>query len=240
MTSPVFNTVLTCLLYLFYGVIIGVSCMPSICLMYLCLHWFRPFGALLPILCLSVACGVALMLYFLTGTIVMAAVIRLLSLGIKAGKYPVTSFTMFRWLVFSGLYNCAGWLILNKIPMTFLITMFFRIIGAKIGKNVQINTWFLNDAYLLEIGDNVVIGGKTDVSCHSFEGGSLILNNVTIGCHTLIGQRCYISPGTTIGENSVIGQYVYVRKNTVVPPRTVLSSIAGLPLRTVARIERQT
>jgi acetyltransferase-like isoleucine patch superfamily enzyme len=124
--------------------------------------------------------------------------------------------------------------------MTFLITMFFRIIGAKIGKNVQINTWFLNDAYLLEIGDNVVIGGKTDVSCHSFEGGSLILNNVTIGCHTLIGQRCYISPGTTIGENSVIGQYVYVRKNTVVPPRTVLSSIAGLPLRTVARIERQT
>ena len=102
----------------------------------------------------------------------------------------------------------------------------------------RINTWFLNDAYLLEIGDNVVIGGKTDVSCHTFEKEFLILKNVTIGRGTLIGQRCYISPGVTIGEHCVIGQYAFLRKNTFVPDRTTLSAIAGLPVRTVAQIEK--
>ena len=114
----------------------------------------------------------------------------------------------------------AGRLVLSFVPMSFFINIFFKIVGAKIGKNVRINSWFLNDAYLLEIGDNVFIGGKTDVSCHTFENNVLILKNVKIGANSTIGQRCYISPGATIGDHSVIGQYCFIRKNKTIPPHS--------------------
>jgi acetyltransferase-like isoleucine patch superfamily enzyme len=229
---------MTCCIYLFYAVVLGASLFPSVCLLVYCHRHLSPLSSLHSIAWFSVACGCAVMVFFAAGAIVISITIRVLSLGIKAGSYPMVSFTMVRWLIYSGLYNLAGRLILTNVPMSFLTNLFFRIIGAKIGKNAQINTWFLNDAYLLEIGDNVVIGGKTDVSCHTFEKGFLILKNVTIGSNTFIGQRCYISPGVTIGEHCVIGQYAFVRKNTVVPDRTTLGAIAGLPIRAVAQIEK--
>jgi len=90
----------------------------------------------------------------------MSLIIRIISMGMKAGRYPMVSFTVLRWLIYSGVYHLAGKTILDYIPISFLSIIFFRIIGAKIGKNAVLNTWFLNDAYLLEIGDNVVIGGN--------------------------------------------------------------------------------
>jgi acetyltransferase-like isoleucine patch superfamily enzyme len=235
--SELAGAVATCCIYLLYAVVLGASVFPSVCLLVYCLRSLSPLWSMHSLATFSVACGCAIMLFFVAGTVVIGTTVRVLSLGIKAGKYPMVSFTMVRWLIYSGLYNLAGRLILTNVPMSFLTNLFFRIGGAKIGKNVRINTWFLNDAYLLSIGDNVVIGGKTDVSCHTFEKEFLILKNVTIGRGTLIGQRCYISPGVTIGERCVIGQYAFVRKNTVVPDRTTLSAIAGLPIRTVAQIE---
>jgi acetyltransferase-like isoleucine patch superfamily enzyme len=236
--SELVSAVATCFIYAFYGVVLGASLFPSISLLVYCHRGLSRPGLPYSIAYFSIACGFAIMLFFIAGTIIISVSIRVLSLGVKAGRYSITSLTMVRWLIYSGLYNLAGRLILTNVPMSFLTNLFFRIIGAKIGKNVQINSWFLNDAYLLTIGDNVVIGGKTDISCHTFEKGFLILNNVTIGRDTLIGQRCYISPGVTIGEHCTIGQYALVRKNTVVPDKTTLSAIAGLPVRIVARIEK--
>jgi acetyltransferase-like isoleucine patch superfamily enzyme len=90
----------------------------------------------------------------------------------------------------------------------------------------------------MEIGDNVVIGGKTDLSCHTIEGDTLILQPVKIGAHTLIGQHCYISPGVTIGKKCVIGQYAFIRKNKTIPDGTIISAIAGMPIREVANFEK--
>jgi hypothetical protein len=238
MQSPVTTALLTGVTYLFYAMVLGISFFPPL---YIVVAAWKATGAHdTPILIFFIAltCGVAFFLFLTWGILVIGTVIRLFSAGIKPGSYPVFSFTMFRWLLYNGLYNIAGHLILELIPMSFLHTLFFRLVGAKIGKNVRINTWFLNDACLLEIGDNVLIGGKTDVSCHTFEHGHLVLNRIKIGSNTAIGQRCYISPGVTIGEKCVIGQYAFVRKNTEVPPKTILSAIAGLPIRTVAKIEK--
>jgi acetyltransferase-like isoleucine patch superfamily enzyme len=229
---------ITFMTYLLYAAVLGVSLFPSLYLVVTLWKVTGPHDTPFSIFIVALSCGVALMLFFVSGVFIIGAVIRFFSAGIKPGSYPVISFTMFRWLLYSGLYNLAGHLILEFIPMSFLHTFFFRLMGAKIGKNVRINTWFLNDAYLLEIGDNIIIGGKTDISCHTFERGHLVLNRIKIGSQTTIGQGCYISPGVTIGEKCVIGQYVFVRKNIEVPSGTILSAIAGLPVRTVSKIEK--
>jgi|WetSurMetagenome_2_1015567.scaffolds.fasta_scaffold00060_44 acetyltransferase-like isoleucine patch superfamily enzyme len=236
--SEPIQAAITLFIYAGDAVVIGISLMPSIWLFLWAKHVLLTRTAPLPVMAFSVACGCAVFLYFITGAIVMGVTIRLLSLGMKAGRYPMVSFTMLRWLIYSGIYHLAGKTILDLIPLSFLSTMFFRIIGAKIGRNVSINTWYLNDAYLLEIGDNVIIGGKTDISCHTFENGSLLLRHIKIGDGTFIGQRCYISPGVTIGRNCVIGQYSFIRKNKEIPDRSVIASLGGLPIREITRLEK--
>lgn len=228
----------TLIVYAFYAVIIGVSLIPSVYLLWntwnICASNFSPTHVAL----FSLSCGAAIFLYFITGALVMSIVIRIFTFGIKPGRYPMQSLTMIRWMIYSGVYHLAGMTILAYIPMSVVGIIFFRIIGANIGKNFRLNTWFLNDAYLMEIGDNVIIGGKTDISCHTFEKNHLILQRVKIGNDTFIGQRCYISPGVTIGNHCVIGQYAFVRKNNTIPDRTTLSAIAGLPIREVMKMEK--
>ncbi len=236
--SPVTQALITCVVYAIYAAVMGISLVPSVGLVVYGARQFPP-GTLSAVNLLAFCgiLGVAVYLYFITGVIIMGILIRILSLGMKPGKYPRASFAMLRWLIYSGIYHVAGSTILTFIPMTFFTNLFFKLAGAEIGKNVYINTWFLNDAYLLEIEDNVVIGGKTDVSCHTFEDNCLVLSPIRIGEGTLIGTGCYISPGVTIGKRCKIGMYSFIRKNTVLPDKTFISSLAGMPVRDVAILE---
>jgi len=168
----------------------------------------------------------------------MSVFIRILSLGVKEGKYPSVSLTTLRWLIYSGIYNLAVRMILPVIPMTFFSTIFFRIIGCRIGKNVYLNTWILNDAYLMEIGDDVIIGGNTDISCHIYEHGYLKLKPIKIGAGTLIGAHCYISPGVTIGKNCLIGLNTYIRQDKNIPDNTKITSLAGISFHKAHKLER--
>jgi acetyltransferase-like isoleucine patch superfamily enzyme len=237
--SELVKALLTLVIYCFHAAIIGVSLAPSIYLLAIAWKTFMPFPSPAHVLAFSAACGLAIFLYFITGSIVMSLIIRIISMGMKAGRYPMVSFTVLRWLIYSGVYHLAGKTILDYIPISFLSIIFFRIIGAKIGKNAVLNTWFLNDAYLLEIGDNVVIGGKSDISCHTFEKGTLLLQHVKIGDNSFIGQQCYISPGVTIGKNCIIGQYSFIRKNKDIPDRTVIAALGGMPIRAITRLENE-
>ena len=236
--SIITQILMTFAVYSLYAAVIGVSLVPSVCFIMFGIKRFLLQPLMIPnVLLFCFVLGLSLYLYFITGILVMGVSIRMLSLGMKPGKYPQVSFGMLRWLIYSGIYHVAGSTILTFIPMTFFTNLFFKIIGAKIGKNVYINTWFLNDAYLLEIEDNVVIGGKSDVSCHTFENNCLVLSPIKIGEGTLIGTRCYISPGVTIGKRCVVGMYSFIRKNRVVPDHTFISSVEGMGARDVAVIE---
>ncbi len=242
-STPV-QIVLTLLVYALYAFILGLSLTPAVYLVLYSFNWLiRPeilSGTLTlrNVLLFSLVLGGAFYIFFFSGVIVMSMAIRLLSLGIKPGKYPAMSITTLRWLIYSGIYTLAIRLILPLIPMTFFTNLFFRIMGCKMGKNVKLNTWNLNDAYLLELGDNVIVGGATDISCHIFENYQLILKPIKIGENTLIGAHCYISPGVIIGKNCTIGLNSFIRQDKVIPDNTKLTSVSSLNMRDAYRIER--
>ncbi|MCD6121700.1 MAG: hypothetical protein J7K04_07680 [Spirochaetales bacterium] len=236
---------LTLIIYVFYAVILGLSFTPSLYLLSRALKTYilpdLSTGTLVipNVLIFGFASGIAVFLFFITGLVIMSAFVRMLSLGVKEGKYPAVSLTTLRWLIYSGIYNLAVRMILPVIPMTFFSTLFFRIIGCKIGKNVYLNTWILNDAYLMEIGDNVIIGGGTDLSCHIYEHGYLKLKPIKIGRDTLIGAHCYISPGVTIGKNCLIGLNSYIRQDRNIRDNTKITSLAGISLHKAHKIEKE-
>ena len=156
--------------------------------------------------------------------------------GIKPGKYKTNTFTFARWIIYSGLHVIMLNTTLPFMTGTAWGKLFYRILGCKIGKNVFINSKGLHDAYLLEIGDNVVIGGDANISCHIFEGDTLILGKIKIGNNSLIGAESYIMPGAEIGERCNIGIKAHIRKNRKIESGSMILSLPGLDAKKIAEI----
>jgi len=233
--NPIIFGIGSVISYVFYGLVIGISLIPSGYLIYqaynrLELEQIAHLGIFM--LCI----GISVYLFFISALFVFGIVERLLVIGFRPGRYSVASFTFMRWLIYSGLHTFLLHFVLPYTTGTCWSRIFYRLLGAKIGKNVFINTNGLHDAYLLELGDNVVVGGKTDISCHIFEGNELILGKVKIGSNTLIGTGCYIMPGAEIGNHCNIGIYSYVRKKKKIEDNSMIMAIPGMPAKQVVEI----
>jgi acetyltransferase-like isoleucine patch superfamily enzyme len=105
------------------------------------------------------------------------------------------------------------------------------MLGAKIGKNVQINSKFIFDASLLEIGDNAVIGGGAIIIAHQVERGMLKLHRVKIGNDVTIGSNSIITPGCEIGDKAIIGAGAVLLKNSKVGPHSVWYGVPARNMR---------
>jgi acetyltransferase-like isoleucine patch superfamily enzyme len=237
---------LTIIVYAFYAAMIGICLVPTVILVVWAFGYFLLPGLLSGVptglsayVLFGLTAGGSLYLFFVTGVLVMGTLYRLLSLGVKPGRYPMMSPTTLRWLVYGGIYSIAIRLVLPVIRLTFFCNLFYRLCGCRMGRNVRLNTWILADSYLLELGDNVVVGGETEISCHIFENNSLYLDRVVIGADTLIGGRSYVSPGVTVGKNCLIGLGSYIRRGKKIPDNSKYASVGGLPLRDVFRIQRE-
>ncbi len=229
--STIMQLAITLVTYAFYACLLGLSLGPSIWL--LSRAWNTGSWILI-----ALAAGGAVYLYFISGILFMGLAIRLISQGIKPGIYPDASPTMLRWLIYSGIYTIVHATILPMVRMTWFANFFFRLIGCKMGRRVFVNSWTLNDPFLIELGDDVTVGGGAELSCHLYEKGRLILDRIKIGDGTLIGANCYISPGVTIGKKCVIGLGSVLRRGKTVADGSHYTSLAGLPVRDMAKLEK--
>ena len=248
-SKPV-EVILTLLVFSIYAAVIAASVFPTV--------WFLvtllppilgPHLAAVPApdagspvvatLLASAVVGAAFYVYLFGATLVQSLGIRLLSLGIKPGKYPAMSVTTLRWLIFSGITTISMRMLLPVIPVSFLINAYFRVVGCKMGRNVKINTPKICDAYLLTLEDDVVVGGGTDITCHLWENDHLILQRIVIGAGTLIGSNSYIAPGVTVGKRCVVGVYSYLRAGSRVPDDSIITSVGGVDIRTARDIEKR-
>jgi non-ribosomal peptide synthetase-like protein len=120
----------------------------------------------------------------------------------------------------------------NWIRVTPLLPLFHRLMGARIGRRVQINTAVVADQNLLTIGDDTVVGGDVTLVCHSAERGHLVTAPVTIGRGVTIGLMAVVFPGCTIGDGALISAGAVLSKHTKVGPGEIW---AGVPARRVGR-----
>lgn len=172
--------------------------------------------------------------YFLFGfsMILLAGLTRtLLGLRLKEGNYPIFSGMALKWAFVSSLYLLINFTFIDFILLTPFANLLQRLLGAKLGKNVQINSKFVFDATLLEIGDNTVVGGGAIIIGHIVERGILKLKKVKIGNDVTIGSHSTIMPGCEIGDNAIIGASAVLLKNTKVEPKAIYFGVPAEPLR---------
>lgn len=225
-----FQILFTLCLYLLAAMVVGLAIFPGMLLCYQ-LWQLTAAGAVqlrILVLCLGLALS-----YFIYGLclILLVGVVRVLfNLKLKEGEYPMVSVGMMRWAFYNSLNLLVATTFMDFMLLTPFASLFYRLMGAKLGKNVQINSKYCSDLCLLEIGDGAVIGGHATVICHSFERHRLILKKVKIGNNAIIGLNSVILPGAQIGDGALIAAAAVLAKNTKVEPRDVYF---GVPAHSV-------
>jgi len=195
-------------LYLIASIIIAISLLPE----YFFLKFIMSFNNLFLTLFSFVFS------YFLFGIVLMivvSLVIRIFRIYLKPGVYKIGSKESFIWLLNAGFISLVRFLFL-PFTRSNINVFFYKLLGAKIGKNVIINTTCVYDPHLLEIGDNSVIGGDAALIGHSAEGDKLIIGPVKIGKNVSIGQYTTVLPGAIIEDGAIIGAMSLVPKNKIV------------------------
>ena len=115
----------------------------------------------------------------------------------RPGRYPVWSFYYFRWWLVNRC-QLLGWS--HMFSGTPLMGLYYRAMGANIGRDVLINTPICSAFDLVSIGDRSSVGLETHLSgCH-VQNGTLIIGSIEIGRDCFIGMHCGIGINTRIGD----------------------------------------
>jgi hypothetical protein len=218
------QVLLTLSLYAAGTLVIGLALFPSAVLVLSA--WSHAFiaqtSSAIFLLCLALGAG-----YFLFGMylIVTVGAIRiLLCISLKEGEFKIGSLEMLKWYFVNAMFLIVRTVFMDFMLLTPLCSLFYRMMGVKLGRNVQINSKNVADHSLLEIGDNSVIGGNATVIGHSFESKGLRLAKIKIGKNVIIGLNAVIMPGVTIGDYSVVAAGAIVPKQTTIEPHTIYFS----------------
>jgi non-ribosomal peptide synthetase-like protein len=213
-------------------VLCGVALAPGILL----LEWAAarlPPAGLLRALGLGAAAAAG---YFVFGLalLLVLPVARWVTLarGTPVGRFPYLSVGAWRWASYNALTLVLRFTFVNWIRVTPLLPLYHRLMGARIGKRVQINTAVVADQNLIEIGDDTVIGGDVTLVCHAAERGHLVTAPVRIGSRVTVGLMAVVFPGCVIGDGAVIAAGAVLSKGARVGPGEIW---AGVPARRVGR-----
>lgn len=150
----------------------------------------------------------------------------------KEGDYPLWGSFYFRWWLSRKITGLVPYGMFQGTP---LMNLYFRLLGAKVGKNVFLNTSSCDSWDLLTIGEGSTISSGVTFSCSSVEGGLLKLRKITVG------ERCYIGEGAVLGmstkmeDASHLEEMSLLSNNRTLPKTEVWS---GSPARQTGRVEK--
>ena len=208
-------------MYVMGSIFFGAALVPALALFLKVWHGTLAMAPLVRLFCVGTTLALG---YFIFGLmlIVLVGLFRtILQLKLKEGTHPLSSIESMKWAFMSSLFLMIHYTFIDFILLTPFANLLFRLLGAKLGKNVHFNSKYVFDATLLEIGDNTVIGGGAIINCHIIERNSLKLKKVKIGSNVLLGSHCTVMPGCDIGDHAIIAAGTIVPKGTIVPARTV-------------------
>lgn len=208
-------------MYLMGSIFFGAALVPGLALLLKVWHATVSTAPLLRLFLVGIALSLGYFIFGLTLILLVGLFRTILGLRLKEGTYPLLSAEAMKWAFMSSLFLMIHYTFIDFILLTPFANVLFRLLGAKLGKNVQFNSKYVFDATLLEIGDNTVIGGGAIINCHIVERASLKLRKVKIGSNVLLGSHCTVMPGCEIGDKAIIAAGTIVPKGTIVPPRTV-------------------
>jgi non-ribosomal peptide synthetase-like protein len=158
---------------------------------------------------------VQLLRYFLLAfpaSTVLIVLTALLSAGIRWSVLP--RLKPGRFAIHGNTY-CAKWLVsqiqesslnvLHGIYATVFAPYWYRLLGAKVGKDAEISTALGVVPDMLTLGDETFIADAVMLGDEEIDGGWMTMKPTVISHRSFVGNGAYIPDGTTLPEHVLIG-----------------------------------
>ncbi|MGX5737005.1 Pls/PosA family non-ribosomal peptide synthetase [Bosea thiooxidans] len=152
--------------------------------------------------------GVYVGIIVVTGLIGIA--LKWLVLGqTKPGIYPLWGVYYFRWWFAA---RVAGLVHVKWLQGTPVMRFYWRLLGAKVGRDVIISDYEAGAIDLIEIGDGSSFGSKTTFANGEAIGDKLVIGRISVGKDVAAGASVVLGHGCVIGDHAEIGDL------TAIPP----------------------
>lgn len=185
------------------------------------IDWFDERGTL-PILAQNSIQG-QLLRYFvlaLPASAVLIALTMLVSAAIRWGFLP--RMMPGRSAVHSNAY-CKKWLVshiqesslnvLHGIYATVFAPFWYRLLGAKVGRDAEISTALGVVPDMLTLGDETFIADAVMLGDEQIDGGWMTMEATVVSNRSFVGNGSYIPDGTILPEGVLVGVHTHAPAN---------------------------
>ncbi|WP_062115906.1 Pls/PosA family non-ribosomal peptide synthetase [Collimonas pratensis] len=158
-------------------------------------------------------------------TAVLIVCTALLSAGIRWSLLP--RMRAGSWPVRSNVY-CSKWLVnqiqesslsvLHGVYATVYAPLWYRLLGAKIGRHAEISTALGVVPDMLTLGDDTFIADAVLLGDEQIDGGWITMKPTVISRRSFVGNGAYVPDGTILPENVLIGVHSRVPDNSRMQP----------------------
>ena len=194
---------------------------------------FLDFTNYLHLIVLTAILVIEFFFFIIFETFIPGLFIRIFRIRVKEGVYEVSikDWNFFKYSLNFVLYRPSLKLI-SILPLLPLRVRFLKLVGLKMGKSSVIaGSELIHDPYMLEIGEQTLIGGWSQITGHVGED-KLYVTKVKIGDNCLIGGKSFIFPGVTIEDNVTVALNSVVLKDQHLKKGKVY---AGTPAKEIAK-----
>jgi hypothetical protein len=168
---------------------------------------------------IAIGCGIVFgyLFYGITLLFVLPLFNFLLPFRLKPFRGNYYSLSTVPWYFHNALTYVARYTFLEFVTPTPLNTLFYKMMGMKIGKGAHINTTNISDPCMIEIGEKATIGGSATLVAHYASQGYLIVDKLKIGKNATIGLKATVFGDVEIGEGAIIAPHEVVLPKSRIP-----------------------
>ncbi|HTB64047.1 MAG TPA: Pls/PosA family non-ribosomal peptide synthetase, partial [Opitutales bacterium] len=163
----------------------------------------------------AIVASLAVFLATIPAIFLLSIILKWLVLGrTKPGVYPLWGFYYFRWWFTLRLLGVVPTDYLTGTP---LLAIYLRLLGAKIGPGVHLDTDSFDAPDLLDIGEGSSICTGAALLCSRIENGLLKIAATTVGrgCH--VGNGSVVAAGSVLRDRAHLGDLSLLPSGGIIP-----------------------
>lgn len=143
-------------------------------------------------------------LFVLILALIIVALKWILLGNIKEGVYPVNSNFYHKKWFFDQLMKLSLQ-VLGTLYTTLYLQIWFKMLGVRMGKRVEISTVEFISPDLLVTGDECFLADSVSIGASVVRNGYITIAKTYIGNRTFVGNSAVISADTRIGDDVLVG-----------------------------------
>ncbi|MDE3069143.1 MAG: amino acid adenylation domain-containing protein [Acidobacteriota bacterium] len=139
----------------------------------------------------------------------------------RAGEHPLWSLFVWRDEIMNSCQEqLAGTWLLDSALGTPLMSLYLRLMGAKVGRDVWCETLTITEFELATLGDGCAVNRHSVVETHLFHDRLMRIGPATLGAGATLGPSAAMLPDTKVGDGCSVGGRSVVMRGEELPARS--------------------